>query len=88
MTNAKDLDGLDELFTRDTYDHVGQWTGVAWWKEVFTFLYATLPDCRWTLEDTVAEQDRVVARLTVHGTHQGSAIPFFHGIPPTGRSVE
>ena len=35
----------------------------------------------------VAEQDRVVARLTVRGTHQGSAIPFLHGIQPTGRSV-
>ena len=87
LTNAKDLDGLDELFTRDTYDHVGQRTGVAWWKEVFAFLYATLPDWRWTLEDIVAEHDRVVARLTVHGTHHGSAIPFLKGVQPTGRSV-
>ncbi len=87
VTNAQNLDDLDELFTGDTYDHVGQRTGVAWWKEVFGFLYATLPDWRWTLEDIVAEQDRVVARLTVHGTHKGSVIPFLRGIPPTGKSV-
>jgi len=88
VTNRKDLAGLDELFTADTFDQLGQRTGgVAWWKEVFAFLYATLPDWSWTLEDLVAEQDRVVARLTVTGTHQGSAIPFLAGIRPTGRSV-
>ena len=37
VTNAKDLDGLDELFCDDTYDHVEQRTDVRWWKEVFTF---------------------------------------------------
>ena len=86
LTNAKELDGLDGL-TCDTYDYVGQRTGVAWWKEVFAFLYATLPDWRWTLEDIVAEHDRVAARLTVHGTHHGSAIPCLKGVRPTGRSV-
>lgn len=87
VTNDKDLDGLDELFTRDTYDHVGQRTGVAWWKEVFRFLYESLPDWHCTLEDVVAEHDRVVARLTVRGTHRGSAIPFLRGMEPTGRQV-
>ncbi len=87
VTNVKDLNSLDELFTGDTYDHVGQRTGVAWWKEVFTFLYATLPDWEWTLEDMVAGRDLVVARLTVRGTHEGSAIPFLQGIQPTGRPV-
>ncbi len=87
VTNEKDLGGLDDLFSVDTYDHVGQRTGVDWWKEVFGFLYATLPDWHWTLEDVVAEGDRVVARLTVRGTHEGSAIPFLRGMQPTGRQI-
>ncbi len=87
VTNAHELDELDELFTHYTYDHVGRRSGVAWWRDVFGFLYATLPDWHWTLEDLVAEGDVVVARLTARGTHLGSQIPFLQGIPPTGRSV-
>ncbi len=86
-TNQHDLDALDYLFTVDTFDNVGRRVGVAWWKDVFGFLYETLPDWQWTLDDLVAEGDRVVARLTVRGTHRGSGIPFLRGTPPTGRSI-
>ena len=41
------------------------------------------PDIQWTLEETIAEDDRVAARFTMRGTHQG---PFF-GVPPTGRPI-
>lgn len=87
VTNEQRLDLLDDLFTADTYDNVGRRSGVDWWKEVFGFLYATLPDWHWDLEDIVAEGDRVVARLTVRGTHRGSDIPFLRGVQPTGRAV-
>ena len=88
VTNAHDMDALVELFTEDTFDHVGRRTGPDWWRQVFEFLYATLPDWRWTLDDLVAEGDRVVARLTARGTHMGSEIPFLQGIAPTGKPVE
>jgi predicted ester cyclase len=88
VINAQDMDALVELFTPDTFYHVGGRTGPQWWRQVFDFLYATLPDWRWTLEDLVAEGDRVVARLTARGTHMGSEIPFLHGIAPTGKPVE
>jgi predicted ester cyclase len=87
VTNAHDVDALVELFTPDTFDHVGRRAGPEWWRQVFGFLYATLPDWRWTLEDLVAEDDRVVARLTARGTHLGSEIPFLRGIAPTGKAV-
>ncbi|HTJ53605.1 MAG TPA: ester cyclase [Cyclobacteriaceae bacterium] len=41
------------------------------------------PDIQWTLEETIAEGDKVAARFTMRGTHQG---PFF-GVPPTGRPI-
>ncbi|MGK5113185.1 MULTISPECIES: ester cyclase [unclassified Geodermatophilus] len=88
VTNAHDLDALVELFTPDTVDHVGRRAGPEWWRQVFQFLYATLPDWQWTLDDLVAEGDRVVARLTARGTHLGSEIPFLHGVAPTGKPVE
>jgi predicted ester cyclase len=87
VTNAQDMDSLVKLFTPDTFDHVGRRAGPDWWRQVFTFLYATLPDWQWTLDDLVAEGDRVVARLTARGTHLGSEIPFLGGIAPTGKPV-
>jgi predicted ester cyclase len=36
-----------------------------------------------TVEDQVAEADKVVTRKTFHGTHTGN----FFGVPATGRSV-
>jgi predicted ester cyclase len=39
------------------------------------------PDAAATLEDILAEGDRVAYRTTIRGTHRGT----FQGIPPTGR---
>jgi steroid delta-isomerase-like uncharacterized protein len=44
---------------------------------------AAFTDQQHTLEDLVAEGDRVAMRVTIRGTHQG----VFHGIAPTGTSV-
>lgn len=42
------------------------------------------PDFKYTIEDVLAEGDKVFGRLTMHGTHQGA----FLGIQPTGAQVE
>ena len=42
------------------------------------------PDLHHTLADVLAEGDLVAYRFTAAGTHEGA----FHGIEPTGRSVE
>jgi steroid delta-isomerase-like uncharacterized protein len=41
------------------------------------------PDWVETVEDVIAEGDRVVVRVVGRGTHEGE----FQGIPPTGRRV-
>jgi predicted ester cyclase len=46
-------------------------------------LGAAFPDATVTLEDILAEGDRVAYRLTIRGTHQG----VFQGIAPTGKRV-
>ena len=45
---------------------------------------AAFPDLRFTLEDLVAEGDRVVFRATMRGTHRAP----FRGVAPTGRRIE
>jgi predicted ester cyclase len=52
-------------------------------KEFNTAAYSAFPDIRFTLEDMVAEGDKVVYRASARGTHKGE----FMGIAPTGKHV-
>ncbi len=49
-------------------------------------MYRTaFPDMNPTVEDVLAEGDKVVTRWTMRGTHQGGIEKFG---PPTGRQIE
>jgi steroid delta-isomerase-like uncharacterized protein len=41
------------------------------------------PDFRFTVEEQIAEADRVVTRWTIRGTHEGE----FQGVPASGRHM-
>jgi predicted ester cyclase len=45
---------------------------------------ASFPDFKFTVDDIIAEGDKVVARFSVSGTHKGP----FMGVAPTGRKVK
>jgi predicted ester cyclase len=77
----------DEIIHPDFYDHTnppGMQHGLDSHKAIVRLFHAAFPDSSWTIEDLVAEGDRVVARTTFRATHLGD----FFGIPPTGRRVE
>jgi steroid delta-isomerase-like uncharacterized protein len=52
-------------------------------KRVWAALLEAYPDLHLTVEDMIAERDKVVVRNTVTGTHRGE----YMGLAPTGRSV-
>lgn len=52
-------------------------------QEFVTTYRTALPDYHCTIEDQVAEGDKVVTRWTVRGTQRGE----LDGIPPTGKPV-
>jgi NAD(P)H-dependent FMN reductase/predicted ester cyclase len=58
-------------------------TGASAFKEVFATLHQAFPDLHVSVEDLIAEGDKVVARNTVTGTHQGEYL----GRPPTGNRI-
>ncbi|HEY7346863.1 MAG TPA: ester cyclase [Ktedonobacterales bacterium] len=50
-------------------------------KQAVQMLTLAFPDLHMTIEEMIAEGDKVVAHTTFSGTHQGA----FMGMPPTGR---
>jgi steroid delta-isomerase-like uncharacterized protein len=53
-------------------------------KAFLTGLFAGLPDAEVTVDEMLAEGDKVACRWTMNGTHKGTLFD----IPPTGRSVQ
>ena len=86
MTNQRKLDLVDELFADDYVVHVNVpgmevIRGRDAFKQALPALYTAFPDLHETIEDMVAEGDKVVARLATSGGHSGE----WRGIPPTGK---
>ncbi len=87
--NQGDLDLVDELFAPDYVLHDpglpgGELRGTENFKQQWVTMFRTaFPDLQLSVEDQVAEGDRVVTRYTGRGTHQGELM----GIPPTGNEV-
>lgn len=52
-------------------------------QQVAVLFRTAFPDLRLTVEDVIAEGDKVAAHWTLRGTHQGS----FMGIPATGKTA-
>jgi steroid delta-isomerase-like uncharacterized protein len=75
---------LDELFVPDfvRHDPAGGFRSREDYKQFLFSLQAALPG-QLTLEDLIAEGEKVVVRYTFHGTHQGE----WRGLPPTGKAV-
>jgi steroid delta-isomerase-like uncharacterized protein len=80
------LKAIDEFVTPDVRFHapvpMGE-AGAKALKQVWDVLLRAFPDIHVTIEETVAEGDKVVSRNTVTGTHQGE----YRGLAPTGRAV-
>lgn len=62
----------------------GQTPGLEGAKRVVALYLAGVPDLHVTIEDLVAEGDRVAVRRTYEGTHKGELL----GIPPTGKHLQ
>jgi predicted ester cyclase len=58
-------------------------TGPQAFRDYYAALRTAVPDARYVVDDLIAENDRVVVRWRLLGTHQGD----FNGIAPTGRAI-
>ena len=77
---------LEELYAPDYVYHGPGVLGemdLAAWKQMAPAWYTAFPDSHFTVEDLIAEGDKVVLRYTTRATHQGE----FMGVPATGKVV-
>jgi steroid delta-isomerase-like uncharacterized protein len=85
--NTNELDRLSEVLAEDLLTPkimpgVGQ--GLEGGKQVHQRTLLGMPDWHTSIEELIAEGDKVVARIRMSGTHTGD----FFGIPATGKHVE
>ena len=84
--NKQNLALADELIDTNFVDHgiAGMgFKGPEGFKQFVTTFITGFPDIRLTIDDMVAEGDKVALRLTAQGTHKGD----FMGIAPTGKHI-
>ncbi len=84
LVNHHDPDALGEVFAADFRGHGLGECGIEGLKEELGYILRAFPDLRITVEDVVAEGDRVVARITYWGTQRER----FAGIPAGGRRMQ
>ena len=85
--NKRKLKVVDELFSTShaLQDPIvsGSQVGPELYKGRVVELTTALPDLCFTIEDTIAEGNKVVACWTISGTHQSE----YMGIPATGKKI-
>ncbi len=87
VLNTRKLSAIDQIYATDVVDHTapaGQAPGLEGLKQTVAMILTALPDAHLTIEDMIAQEDKVVARYTVRARHTGGE---FFGISPTGKQV-
>jgi len=77
---------IDELYATDTIQHTSTGQdirGIENYKQHVSEFSSAFPDLHFTIDDMVAEGDKVAVRVTATGTNKGA----FRGIPPTNKKV-
>ena len=85
--NGGNRTAVDELVSADFVVHASRPGNEIHGREGVAAYFASLrtafPDLQFTVEDSIAEDDRVVTRWSARGTHRGE----FQGIAPTDKPV-
>jgi steroid delta-isomerase-like uncharacterized protein len=84
--NKGKLAVADEIISPDYVYHgpIGEYKGLDGFKQMVTMVLKIFPDIHYTIDDMVAEGDKIAIRYTMTGTFQGE----FMGIPPTGKRIK
>ena len=83
VINQRNVAALDQFISPNGVNHTVP-HGMPQEPGQFLSLYLNaFPDVKATVEDVLADGDKVMVRVSYRGTHHGA----FRGIPPTGRQI-
>lgn len=92
--NRQDAKAAAAVYAVDAVNH-GRVVGREGMRQVFETLFETFPDFNYRLLESTAEDDRVVCKVMMNGTHLGEPRVMntafggmLVGVKPTGRKVE
>lgn len=86
VLNQGNVDAAGQFFWEDMVEQVplpGQGPGLEGLKDVLRGLRAAFSDMHWSVQEQIAEGDKVLSRFEWTGTHRGT----FLGVPATDRPV-
>ena len=89
VANRGNFSVVDDLVAPEYVGHspthsAGEARGREGYRGFYQTLRGAFPDLEFTIEDLIAEGDKVVSRWRARGTHRGE----FRGLHPTGKSGE
>jgi steroid delta-isomerase-like uncharacterized protein len=87
VLNRGNIESTGKYFHDDMVEQVplpGQGPGIEGLKTILRAFKAAFPDMHWSVEEQIAEGDKVVTRFDWTGTHRDT----FLGVPATGRPVK
>ena len=82
ILNQGKMELLNQIISED-YTGIRGEKGAAGFAETVNSIRAAFPDIKWTVEDLIAEGDKVVIRWSWTGTNTSS----FRGFPPSQKKV-
>ena len=85
--NLGKIDSIAQFVWEDVVEQVplpGQGSGLEGLKDVLRGMRSAFPDLHFSVEEQIAEGDKVLTRFEWTGTHRSD----FLGVPATGRSVK
>jgi predicted ester cyclase len=83
--NERNLTAIDMLVAKDIKEHrPGAGQGIEATKGFLMALQTAFPDFKTSINEIIAEGDRVLVFTNTTGTHEGPLV-FAPGIPPTGK---
>ena len=82
ILNKRKFELLDNLISENYANDQGG-KGVEGFKTGITQVIEAFPDAKWEIEELVADDDKVMIRQKVKGTHEGN----FQHITPTGKTI-
>jgi steroid delta-isomerase-like uncharacterized protein len=87
IVSSGNPDLLEEVYAPDLVWHEPDQDirGIEEGKQYVSDALRAFPDAQVSVEDMIAEGDKVVSRYTIRGTHQGETEEFG---PPTGEQIE